>query len=469
MAVLFLRTVLPFRGKDCQQNNEVSRKKSGGIYVNTKVGNKRWKIVLLLTLCYVVLYMDRSCMSMAGPSMIKHFGWTGTQFGLVSTAFFIGYACTQIPGGWIADKFGGGKVVMFGAIWWSVFVFLTPFGATLGLMLFLRIAMGWGEGVSLPAMGTIIAQWIPKKESGLAWGMSIMGVSIGIALAMPLSAWIISIWGWQMVFHSFAFLAPVWVILWWKLGTNKPELHPTVTKEEVEYIRKNQEFAREENEANGTALTTKDIFSTFSVWSGAVSFFCTNYLFYLFMTWLPTYFVAGRGLTMQKSAISSMLPYLVATVTYPLGGWLADKAAKKFGDNIGRKIFPLIGLVGAGVLLILGSQAPDPVTAVALISASNGVLCLTMGGYYSMPLVFSPKNAGKITGLYATCATIGGICAPIITGIIVDKYGYTSALYLGAGMAIAGACILLTSQVRPIVPIEQRRLARERIETEANI
>ena len=73
-----------------------------------------------------------------------------------------------------------------------------------------------------------------------------------------------------------------------------------------------------------------------------------------------------------------------------------------------------------------------------------------------MPLVFSPKNAGKITGLYATCATIGGICAPIITGIVVDAYGYQTALYLGAGMAILGACILLTSQVRPIVPISQR-------------
>lgn len=423
--------------------------------MDNKVGKFRWKIVLLLTLCYVVLYMDRSCMSMAGPSMMKHFGWSATQFGLVSTAFFIGYACTQLPGGWIADKFGGGKVVMFGAIWWSVFVFATPFGATLGLMIVIRIAMGLGEGVSLPAMGTIIAQWIPKKESGLAWGLSIMGVSIGIALAMPLSAWIIGIWGWQMVFHSFAFLAPIWVIAWWKLGKDRPELHPRATKGEVEYIRSSQ---NDEKITSGAEedITKKDIFTTFSVWSGAVSFFCTNYLFYLFMTWLPSYFVNGRGFAMNKGAIYSMMPYIVATFTYPLGGWLADKAAKKLGDNVGRKLFPLIGLVGAGGLLILGSRASNPITAVMLISASNGVLCLTMGGYYSMPLVFSPKNAGKITGLYATCATIGGICAPIITGIVVDAYGYQTALYLGAGMAILGACILLTSQVRPIVPISQR-------------
>lgn len=423
--------------------------------MNAKVGNKRWKIVLLLTLCYIVLYMDRSCMSMAGPSMMKYFGWSATQFGLVSTAFFIGYACTQLPGGWLADKLGGGKVVMFGAIWWSVFVFVTPFGATLGLMILIRIMMGWGEGVSLPAMGTIIAQWVPKKESGLAWGMSIMGVSIGIALAMPLSAWIIKNWGWQMVFHSFAFLAPIWVIAWWKLGKNKPEQHPTITKEEIEYIRADQGVILD-NSGEVVNLTSKDIFSTPSVWTGAISFFCTNYLFYLFMTWLPTYFVKGRGFTMGSSAISSMLPYIVATFTYPLGGYLADKAAKKFGHNWGRKLFPLIGMVGAGVLLILGSKAPSPVAAVAFISASNGVLCLTMGGYYSMPLIFSPKNAGKITGLYATCATIGGILAPLITGVVVDHYGYAYALYLGAIISITGALILSTSQVRPIVPISER-------------
>lgn len=423
--------------------------------MNSKVGNKRWKTVFLLTICYIVLYMDRSCMSMAVPSMMEHFGWSATQFGLVSTAFFIGYACTQIPGGWLADRFGGSKVVMFGAIWWSLFVFLTPFGATLGLMIVIRIVMGAGEGVSLPAMSTIIAQWIPKKESGLAWGISIMGVSIGIALAMPLSAWIIKTWNWQMVFQSFAFLAPIWVIIWWKFGQNKPEDHPTISKEEIEYIRSDQGVIVD-NSGQEINLTSKDIFSTPSVWTGAISFFCTNYLFYLFMTWLPTYFIKGRGFAMSRSAIYTMMPYIVATFTYPLGGWLADKAAKKFGHNIGRKLFPIIGMVGAGTLLIFGSHATSPISAVAFISASNGLLCLTMGGYYSMPMIFSPKNAGKITGLYATFATIGGILAPMVTGIVVDNYGYAYALYLGAGISILGAIILLTSQVRPIIPISQR-------------
>lgn len=420
--------------------------------MNSKIGNKRWLIIAQFLLCYTVLYMDRANMSIAGPVMIKYFNWSATQFGLVSTAFFIGYASMMIVGGWLADRFGGGKIVVFGALWWSVFVFMTPFGESLGVMMLIRIAMGMGEGVALPAISSMVARWVPKKEAGLAQGICLIGVPLGITLTMPLAAFIIQRSGWQMVFWSFSFIAPIWVLIWWKFGQDKPEEHPTISKDELAYIKSGQNGLKE-IEKQSVDLTPKDIFSTPSVWTGAVSFFCTNYLFYLFMTWLPTYFVRGRGLQLDQSALYTMMPYIVAIFTYPIGGYLADKAASKYGDNIGRKIFPIIGMLSAGILLILGSQAANAVNAVTLIAASNGFLCLTMGGYYSMPIVFSRKNAGKITGLWSTFATIGGISAPLITGVVVDVYGYNYALYIGACISIVGSLILLlTVTVKEIVP-----------------
>ena len=425
----------------------------GEITMRSKIGNTRWLIIAQFLLCYVVLYMDRSNMSIAGPSMMKEFNWTGTQFGLVSTAFFIGYACSMIIGGWLADRFGGGKVIIFGAVWWSIFVFLTPFGSTLGLMVAIRILMGMGEGVALPAISSMVAKWVPKHETGLAQGICLVGVPLGITLTMPIAAWIIHQWNWHMVFWSFAFIAPLWIFIWVKFGKDKPENHPTISKEELAYIKTEQGQAGVVDDKPAPDLTPKDIFSTPSVWTGAISFFCTNYLFYLFMTWLPTYFVRGLGLQLTQSAIYTMMPYMVAILTYPIGGYLADKAAAKFGHNFGRKIIPIIGMTAAGILLIMGSRAENALNVVALISASNGILCLTMGGYYSMPMVFSRKNAGKITGLWATFATIGGITAPLLTGVVVDAYGYNTALYLGAGISILGSLILtFTVTVKQIVP-----------------
>ncbi|WP_425802735.1 MFS transporter [Desulfitobacterium sp. Sab5] len=420
--------------------------------MNPKIGNKRWLIIVQFLLCYLVLYMDRSNMSIAGPSMMKEFNWSATQFGLVSTAFFMGYACTMIIGGWLADRFGGGKVIIFGALWWSIFVFLTPFGTSLGLMVIIRMMMGMGEGVALPAISSMVAKWIPKKEAGLAQGICLVGVPLGITLTMPFAAWIIQAHSWKMVFWTFAFTAPIWILIWLRFGKDKPENDPNLSQEELAYIKSTQDGSQE-MAGRYTDLTPKDIFSTPSVWTGAVSFFCTNYLFYLFMTWLPTYFMKGRGLQLGQSALYTMMPYIVAVFTYPIGGYLADKAAAKFEDNMGRKIFPVFGMISAGILLILGSQAANAVNAVALISASNGLLCLTMGGYYSMPMVFSRKNAGKITGLWSTFATIGGITAPLLTGVVVDAYGYTFALYLGAGISIIGSLILLTTvRIKEIKP-----------------
>lgn len=413
--------------------------------MHAKSGNKRWGIIGLIVLCYVVLYMDRSCMSIAGPVMMKHFHWTATDYGLVSTAFFIGYACTQILGGWLADRFGGGKVVILGAIWWSVFVFLTPYGSTLSLMISIRIAMGWGEGVTLPANSAIVARWMPKRESGLAQGLCLMGVPIGLVATMPLSVWIMQTWEWQMIFHTFAFIAPFWILLWLKFGTNTPDEHPTISPAELAYIKADQSCAADAA-APAAKLSARDIFATGSVWSCAVAYFCANYLLYLFMTWLPNYFALGRQLDMEKTGLYSMFPYVVATFTYPLGGYLADRAASRWGDNTGRKLYPIVGMTAAGFLLIIGSQAPTAGMAMALISASNGLLCLTMGGFYSMPMVFSRQNAGKITGLFATFATIGGICAPTVTGFIIDYFGgYEYALFVGAAVAVAGALILLTT------------------------
>lgn len=418
--------------------------------MESKMGNKRWIIIFLLFMCYTILYMDRSIMSMAGPSMIKHFHWSATQFGWATTAFFIGYLIVQIPGGRLADRFGGGKVVIVGAIFWSVFVFLTPFGSTLLLMMLIRGLMGLGEGVSLPAIHSILGKWVPKKSSGKPTGFVQAGVPFGMAVTMPIATWIILNWSWQTVFYSFAILAPIWCFVWWKFGRDKPDHYPNITKAELEYIQADNDNHIVLDQTQ--VLSNKEILSKGSIWMAAFPYFCANYLFYLFMTWLPTYFVNGRGIDLSQSAFFSMLPHLVAIFTYPLGGFLADKLSGKFGQNIGRRLVPIFGLMIAGIFLILATRATGVGSAAALIALSNGFLTLTMGSFFSMPMVFSQRNTGIITGMFTTFGTLAGILAPILSGYIIDFSGhYEYALYVGASIAIVGAVVLTAFvRVKPI-------------------
>ncbi len=421
--------------------------------MNTSVGNRRWGIAVLLILDYFVMFIARTSMSMSGPALMAEYGWTATEFGWVSTAFFIGYAVTMLPAGALADRFGGGVILVTGTLWWAIFTFLTPFGTTLGLMMLVRILMGIGQGLLVPANFSLLANWVPKSESGKATGLLQIGCPAGIATSMMLAAWIIQMWGWRTVFYSFSLLGPLWCLLWWRLGKNKPELDPKISPAELAYIKAGQVVKGNQSQgsASSTTLSKKDIFSTPSVWGCAMCYFCTNYLFFLFMTWLPTYFAMGRGIDLKQSAIYSMLPYLVAILAYPLGGLVADAAAKRFGENKGRKLCPIFGLLLAGTFLILGTRATSLGTAAALISASNFFLCLTMASHFSISMVFSQKNTGIIVGLNGLFGTTAGILSPVCSGLIIDLSGkYEYALYLGATVAIIGAAFMLLTHIRPI-------------------
>lgn len=417
--------------------------------MESKIGNKRWYIIAMLVVCFTFMYLGRASISIAGPVLMQEYGWTGTQFGLVSTAFFIGYALTMLPAGWLSDRFGATKVIVIGTLLWSVFTFLTPFGAaTISSLIFIRVIVGLGQGVTLPATSSLVARWVPKKEAGKAQGWTLIGVPLGVILTMLTGVYLIQNYSWQTIFYLFALLGPIWCLIWAKFGKDRPELHSSINKEELEYILSGQ--GAKDSGGQAAILTAKEIFSTASVWGAIIAYFCYNYVFYLLLTWLPTYLAVGRGFTLVKSGYYTIIPYLVAMITYPLGGILADWASQKFGENIGRKLFPVCGLIIGGIALILGAQASNVNMAIILIAASMGFLTITQGGFFSIPIIFAPKNAGTIVGMYGFIGTMAGISAPLVTGMVVDVYGYSYALFLGSSMAILGAIILLAAKIKPI-------------------
>ncbi|WP_003544135.1 MFS transporter [Desulfotomaculum nigrificans] len=409
----------------------------------------RWRIAVLLFLSYVVWYMDRVNISIAGPVMMKDFGWSAAQFGMVQSAFFIGYAFTQVPGGWLADRFGGSKVIMFGTLWWSLFVFLTPLGATLGSMMIIRALMGVGEGVNAPTHTSLTARWMPRREAGRAMGFYYIGMPVGIMITMPLTVWIIENWGWKMAFYSFAFVGIIWCALWWWYGRDKPEQHPSITKEELDLIKSDQD----PQEVMDQPTAWKTIFTNKSVWGLSISYFFHNYLWYLYMTWLPGYLAMGRGFSLVKTGIYAMLPYIVACFAMPLGGYLTDTWTKKYGPNIGRRLPIVIGMSGCGIFLVLAAYTPNAYVAVAYISTSIGFLTLNYGAFWSMPLNLSSKDGGVISGLMNTLGTVAGVFAPTITGFIITFYNnrFENALYFGAFLALVGVVVLWAiCKVKPI-------------------
>jgi sugar phosphate permease len=412
----------------------------------------RWWVAVLLFLSYVVWYMDRTNISIAGPVMMKHFGWSAATFGMVQSSFFIGYALTQIPGGWLADRLGGSKVIFWGTIWWSIFVFLTPLAPTLTMMYVVRSLMGLGEGVNAPTHSALTARWMRRSEAARAQSIYYIGMPVGIMITMPTVVWIIQTWGWQMAFFSFAFVGFVWCAFWWWYGRDKPEQHPKISQEELDYIKSDQDSA----EVMSQPTDWKAIFTNRGVWGVSLAYFFHNYLWYLYMTWLPSYLVMSRGFTLMKSGLFTVIPYFVACITMPLGGILSDHWTKTYGPNIGKRLPIVIGLGGCGIFLVLAAHTPNAYTAIAYVAASVGFLTLNYGAFWSAAIDLSAKDAGVITGFMNTSGNIAGIFAPTITGMLVTFYNnkFENALYFGAFLAVVGIVILWTcAKIKPIKDI----------------
>lgn len=408
----------------------------------------RWWIAFWLFISYVVWYLDRSNISVTATHMMKEYGWNAAQFGAIMSAFFLGYGITQIPGGWLADRFGGSKVINLGTVWWSIFTMLTPAGATIFMMSIIRFLMGVGEGVNAPAHVSITSQWMPRREYGRASALYLIGVPIGIMITMPTAAWITNHWGWRWVFYISGFVGFIWCAIWAYYGRSRPEEHPSISKEEIALIRGDQDAGVKTKEPTDW----KALLSSPAVWCTVLSYFACNYCMYLYLSWLPGYLILAKGFSFNKTAYTAMIPWLFALFTIAISGFVSDKLTQRFGPNIGRKYLIYAAFIGVGLFTVLAARATSDFFVVFFLSMAVGSLMIAYPSYYTIPMDISARDGGVIYGMINTSGTIAGVVAPVLTGIIVVMSGnhWEYALYFAAAVAAVGAILISFVNVKSI-------------------
>lgn len=408
----------------------------------------RWWVAFWLFVSYIIWYLDRSNISVTAKHIMEEYHWNAAQFGAVMSLFFIGYGVTQIPAGWLADKYGGSRVINVGTIWWSIFTMLTPFGGTVVSMAIVRFLMGLGEGVNAPAHVSITTQWMPRREYGRASGLYLLGVPLGIMITMPTAAWITNTFGWRWVFYSFGLIGFLWAAIWAYYGRNTPEEHPSISKDEIELIRQDQDPGMK---IKG-ATDWKGILASRNVWGTVASYFCVSYCMYLYLSWLPGYLMMSRGFSFNKTATSAMIPWICALFASLVGGVVCDKLSHKFGRNIGRKYMIYTGFIGVAIFTAMAGYTSSDKFVILYLSLAVGSLFLTYPSFYAIPMDISAKDSGVIYGLINTFGTIAGAVAPTTTGIIVvlSKNHWEYALYAAASIAVLGAVAMLFVNIRKI-------------------
>lgn len=399
----------------------------GGIQMTTNEITKKSRnvILALLFLGWSLGNLDRYIMNYAVVSITGDLQLDASSTGIILSAFFLGYAIMQIPGGWLADKFGAKRVLLMAVIMWSIFTGLTAIAWSLTAMIVIRFLFGIGEGGFQPSSSKIIATIFPKEERGRA--MSIMLTSGGIvSLIVPLlAAYLLGTIGWRMMFIIIGAIGAIIAFLYWK------------------YIKLPQDEAAIAGTENTTnKVNFKELLKTPLMWNLIIAYFCIYAVNWGLVSWIPTYLQKNRGLDLMSIGWAQTIPAITTIIGVYGSGYIIDKLPKGMEKVLGSISCAVIGLLlylmftAKTVTLFIGYQ-----TVVSIFIA----FVITL-----LPVIVLKKLPSSITGSAMGIANTGGQLAGFVTpmaiGFMVDAFNgsFDAAFWMLIGFALICIVSLVT-------------------------
>ncbi|KAL9881863.1 major facilitator superfamily transporter 10 isoform 2-T2 [Glossina fuscipes fuscipes] len=393
------------------------------------------------------------------------FAWDESTQGLVLGSFFYGYVLTQVPGGRMAEIVGGKLVYGYGVLFTAIFTILTPIAAywNLPILILVRILEGMGEGVTYPAMHTMLAFWIPPLERNKFAAIVYAGSNIGTVISLPLSGWLCSLdflGGWPLSFYLFGAMGLIWFIFWMFLVYDKPSMHPRISTKERMYIENSMHLIRLSgrrfsnidtiNQVSTHSIPWCSILTSIPLWAILVTQYGQSWAFYTQLTELPTYMNNILHYDIESNALLNAVPYLTS--------WLMGIACSSLADWMLRKryislinsyklwnsiasIIPSLGLIG---IVYVGCSWEWVTFMLAGVGSFAGAI---YAGNQMNHISLSPRYAGTMYGITNSAANICGFLAPYVIGLIINHSETFSqwhiVFWLAAYLNIGGNIVYL--------------------------
>jgi MFS family permease len=350
-------------------------------------------------------YVDRGNVSTAGPLLMKEFGLSASQLGILLSAFFWSYTAMQFAAGWLVDRFNVSKILMAGFLVWSLATAATGLVRGFAMLLAMRLVLGVGESVALPACSKMLARYLPEHWRGFASGALMSALRCGNAIGTLAAGLFMAKYGWRPIFIWVGLGSLLWLPAWakWK---PQGEKEPAATPE------------------SGSGPRGAEILLHRSFWGGCVGHFASNYLFYFMITWLPSYLVLERHLTMARMAGIAGLYYSVDAAAALASGWLQDFFIRQgSAPTVVRKGAMAIGFAIAALALMGCALAGASSFLPWLLAA--GVGCGATGpGLLAFPQTLAgAQGVGRWYGWQNGFANFSGVLGPALTGFVVQQTG----------------------------------------------
>ena len=389
----------------------------------------RWWLAVLLTTGMTLCYAQRGTLSVAAPFMMRDLDINTETMGLMLSAFSWSYSLLQVPSGWFVDRFGVGRAYASGFVVWSMACALTGAFRHLPAIAAFRIVMGAGQSVAFPASARTVANWFPDTERGLVNSSYLTGVRLGQALINAAGVALIALYGWRTLFVVAGLVPVLWIVPW--LSTLRRWESPAVAPASPGAPAARFTFA-----SSFGLLRHPTVLGTF------LGFFAFDYVWFVFVYWLPGYLRLERHFTPAEMGFYASVPFVVMSIVIVVSGLATDRlVARGWHEVRVRKTFIAVGFAIA-LAIVPAGLVRDNGTSVWLLLTSLCGLGIAAPNTWSLTQACCAKRlVGTVSGLQNFGGNVGGIIAPWLTGAIAHRTGSFGPAFVLCGFILAGGAL----------------------------
>jgi ACS family glucarate transporter-like MFS transporter len=399
----------------------------------------RYRVTAFAISLAALAYVQRVAISQAAEGIQVDLGLGKAELGMVFGAFGLSYALFEIPNGLLGDRLGVRVTLTRIVIAWSVFTALTGAAWNFSSLWIARFLFGAGEAGCFPNLTRMLSTWLPLRSrlraQALMWACTRWAGAATPLLVLALVRW----QGWRWAFVVLAVLGFVWAAAFYLWFRDDPAEHPAVNAEELSLLQDARALTTQEGEPQWYRSLLK-----LPVMILVFQYFCFSFVWYFYVTWLPSYLREARHASATEAAAFAMLPLLFGG----FGSLVAGYAAARFS----RRKIAFFGFLSSGLLLFAVTRISS--TSLAMVAMGLASFCsdLTMPISWNACVEIGRRHTATLSGAMNMFGNFAGFVAPVVSGVILARSAgnWNVLIYLMvAASFIAATCWMFLDPGNP--------------------
>jgi MFS family permease len=400
---------------------------------------------------YLIFYVDRVNISTAAPIMQKDLGLTATQLGIAFSAFAYPYAFFQIAGGWLGDRLGPRVTLALCAVIVGVSTIWTGMVGGLAALFMSRLVLGIGEGPAFPTATRALSNWLRPDQRAFAQGITHAFSRFGNAVTPPLIAAIVVTYSWRDSFYVLGTVSLLWGALWFFYFRDDPRKHPSITPEDLVGLPPATVAATRKSVPWGPLI--KRILPV------TLTDFCYGWILWLYLNWLPSFFLHEYKLDIKKSALFAAGVFFAGVIGDTVGGIVSDRILRNSGDVGKARISVIVvGFLGSFCFMLPIMFIHDLTIVAICLSFAFFFAELIVAPIWAIPMDIAPEYSGSASGFMNFGFGMAGIISPVVFGYAIDLTGRWDVPFIGSlAFLLIGAMLALACKPgQPFVDVRDK-------------